>query len=302
MKIAINNLTKCYKTKKKKTLALNHVTLEFQDGEIACILGHNGAGKTTLVKSICGLLKPDEGEIYLNDKPISKNLDYAHKNCGTVLEGSRNIYYYLTAYENLQYFGMLNGLEKAMILELTDMYLELFDLKEFRNVTVNSFSRGMQQKLAIVIALMKKPDILLLDEPTLGLDIVSADSVIKILKQLADSRNISIIVTTHDINLIEQLNCRLVFMNKGTVIQDMKLIDFKKQKDKPKYKITFLKESEIPLPSEYKVINQAGEIVIFETMDYGWMRNFIQSPNLIQIEKCNQSVIDIYKGVMNSNG
>ena len=202
MSIEIKELSKCFHSKDKKTQALSNVNLSINEGEILCVLGHNGAGKTTLIKSICGLLKPDSGCVSIDGKIVHQNLLYAHKNCGTVLEGSRNIYYYLTAYENLRYFGLLNGLTQTEINEFAIKYLTMFNLEEFKDVPANSFSRGMQQKVAIIIALMKNPKILLLDEPTLGLDIISSDSVISMLKQLAENEKRSIIITTHDIHLI----------------------------------------------------------------------------------------------------
>ena len=179
MNIEIKALSKCFHSKDKKTQALSNVNLSIDEGEILCVLGHNGAGKTTLIKSICGLLKPDSGYVSIDGKIVHQNLLYAHKNCGTVLEGSRNIYYYLTAYENLRYFGLLNGLKQVEIDEFAIKYLTMFNLDEFKDVPANSFSRGMQQKVAIIIALMKNPRILLLDEPTLGLDIISSDSYAK---------------------------------------------------------------------------------------------------------------------------
>lgn len=302
MKIEISNLSKCYKSKTKVTQALNQINLNFDNGEIACILGHNGAGKTTLIKSICGLLKPENGSVKIDSKIVHENLSYAHAKCGTVLEGSRNIYYYLSAYENLRYFGLLNGLRQKEMEQLIEHYLNLFELESFRNVPANSFSRGMQQKLAIIIALMKEPDILLLDEPTLGLDIISADSVIRILKELASKRDITILITTHDINLIEQLNCRLIFMNHGEVILDSDLMNLKNKQEKSRFKIIFsTTDSETYLPEDAEIIEQQDKIVIFETYDYKWIEQHISSEDLIQIEKCSQSVIEIYKGVMNKN-
>lgn len=223
MEIEIQALSKRYKSRVKTTQALKNIHLAVDRGEIVCILGHNGAGKTTLVKSVCGLLKPDEGAVRIEGRVVHENLSFAHRKCGVVLEGSRNIYYYLTAYENLRYFGLLNGLPQKEIDRKAAMYLRLFDLEPFRNVPANSFSRGMQQKLAVIIALMKEPDILLLDEPTLGLDILSSDAVIRLLKELAAARQLAVLVTTHDVHLIEQLDARLVFMDHGAIVRDSSL-------------------------------------------------------------------------------
>ena len=299
MNVEIHGLSKCYKSRTKTTQALQDVNLTIESGEIVCILGHNGAGKTTMVKSICGLLKPDKGAVYLGEKAVHENLPYAHQKCSAVLEGSRNIYYYLTAYENLQYFGLLNGLTQKEIDEKAEKYLRLFELEQFRDVPVNSFSRGMQQKVAVIIALMKDPEVLLLDEPTLGLDIISSEAVIELLQQLAAIGEQSIIITTHDVHLIEKLNSRLVFMNHGQIIRDNKLSELKRNGESRRYRITFLLQaSGVQLPSDAVISERQKDIAIFETMDCCWLQQVLDSEQLIQIEKCSQSVADIYKAVM----
>lgn len=299
MNIEVKGLSKTYKSRAKTTQALQNINLTVKSGEIVCILGHNGAGKTTLIKSICGLLNPGEGAVYLNGKAVHENLSYAHRKCGAVLEGSRNIYYYLTAYENLRYFGLLNGLKQREIDEKADKYLELFDLKQFRDVPANSFSRGMQQKVAIIIALMKNPEALLLDEPTLGLDIISSDAVIEVLHRLAAAGERSILITTHDVHLIERLNSRLVFMNHGQIIRDSHLSELKRDGENRTYQITFqMRENGIQLPSDAAVSERQGEIAVFETMDSQWLKKTLDSEQVIQIEKRSQSVADIYKAVM----
>ena len=201
MKIDVCNLSKSYSTRTKTTHALEQVTFSVDNGEILCILGHNGAGKTTLIKSICGLLKPDSGDVLIDGISSVKDTAYAHRKCGTVLEGSRNIYYYLTAYENLQYFGILNGLTQKQIQTDAERYLQLFDLKAFRNVPASAFSRGMQQKLAITVALMKQPEILLLDEPTSHLDIFYKMEVLQTLRTQCVREGKTVICTLHEPDL-----------------------------------------------------------------------------------------------------
>lgn len=297
MKIDICALSKSYSTRTKTTHALKNVSFSVDRGEILCILGNNGAGKTTLIKSICGLLKPDSGDVLIDGVSAVKDTAYAHRKCGTVLEGSRNIYYYLTAYENLQYFGILNGLNQKQIQTDAERYLQLFDLKAFRDVPASSFSRGMQQKLAITVALMKRPEILLLDEPTLGLDILSSESVIQLLKDLAQERKLSILITTHDIHLIEQLNCRLIFMNHGKISCDSSLAQLKQEAKNTRYRVTWQIQKE-SIPADAQIQQRQNDILIFETEDAPWLADHITSPQLVQIEKCNQSVAEIYKGVM----
>lgn len=302
MNIEIRNLSKSYKSRTKTTQALRDVNLTIRSGEIVCILGHNGAGKTTLVKSICGLLRPDQGAVYLDGRAVHENLSFAHGRCSAVLEGSRNIYYYLTAYENLRYFGLLNGLGHREIDEKAAHYLRLFALEQFRDVPVNAFSRGMQQKTAIIIALMKDPEALLLDEPTLGLDILSSDAVIEILHQLASAGGRSIIITTHDVHLIERLNARMVFMNQGQVVRDSRLPELKRDGVDRRYQITLqLRPGGPELPADAEVRERQGDMAVFETADCRWLEQVLASEQLIQIEKCSQSVAEIYKAVMSGH-
>ena len=227
--ISVKGLEKTYYKNKKKVNALIDINLEINTGEIVCILGHNGAGKTSLIKCISNLILPNSGEIIIDGNLLSKNPDIAKDKIGAVLEGSRNIYYYLSPEENLRYFGLLNNLSSAEIKEKTELFLKMFDLTDRRKDPVNDFSRGMQQKVAIVVALMKDPSILLLDEPTLGLDITSTAIVKDIIRDLATKLNKTIIITTHDINLIEDLNSRLIFMNKGKIIKDAYLDELHKE-------------------------------------------------------------------------
>lgn len=297
MKIEVCDLNKSYISRTKTTHALAQVSFSVGEGEILCILGHNGAGKTTLIKSICGLLKPDSGDVRIDGISAVQDTAYAHRKCGAVLEGSRNIYYYLTAYENLQYFGMLNGLSQKQIRADAGRYLELFDLAAFRDVPANSFSRGMQQKLAITVALMKRPEILLLDEPTLGLDILSSESVIRLLLELARDKKLSILITTHDVHLIEQLNCRLIFLNQGKIRCDSSLAELKQEARNPRYRIAWQTGAE-PLPGDAQIQQRQNDILLFETEDASWLGGHIAAPQLVQIEKCSQSVAEIYKEVM----
>lgn len=297
MKIEISNLTKSYASRTKKTRALDDVSFSVADGEILCILGHNGAGKTTLVKSICGLLRPDSGQAAIDGISVVRDPNYAHRKCGTVLEGSRNIYYYLTAWENLQYFGILNGLGRRQIQQEAEHYLRLFDLAAFRDQPAGSFSRGMQQKLAIIIALMKQPEILLLDEPTLGLDILSSEAVIRMLKELARARKLSILITTHDVHLIEQMNSRLLFMEHGRIVCDSSLAELKQEPRNARYRVTWSAQAG-NLPGDARILQRQDRLLIFETGDPAWLTANLASDALLQIEKCSRSVAQIYKEVM----
>ncbi|MBK9726469.1 MAG: ABC transporter ATP-binding protein [Actinomycetales bacterium] len=218
--LVVRDLVKRY----GEVLANDHVSFNVNEGEIVCVLGANGAGKTTLIKTICGLVIPDEGECQYRGRSLGDNA-WTRASVGAVLEGSRNIYQYLSVVANLRYFGRLNRVEKGELGRRIDANLERFDLSEKRDVLVRELSRGMQQKVAILVALIKDPPILVLDEPTLGLDIPTSSRIVESIKALANEEGKIILITTHDVSVIEGLRRRVLFLKSGDLILDSTLND-----------------------------------------------------------------------------
>lgn len=302
--LKISNISKEFGKNNKKVQALNHINLQVDKGEIVCILGHNGAGKTTLIKCISGLIIPTSGEITIDSESVIKNSNIPKNKVGAVLEGSRNIYYYLTPRENLKYFGLLNNLSKREIEERTEYYLNLFDLKNRENDMVKQFSRGMQQKVAIMVALMKEPDILLLDEPTLGLDIISSSIVKNIIKELSEKSNKTIIITTHDVRLIENLDSRVVFMKEGRLVKDDYLSNLKNiigQEDTYELVITeqsFKRQMNELIETDYQVIDNRENLIIINTTSKKWIAQNIDSLDIININKKEYDFEAIYRRIL----
>ena len=302
--LKISNISKEFGKNNKKVQALNHINLQVDKGEIVCILGHNGAGKTTLIKCISGLIIPTSGEITIDSESVIKNSNIPKNKVGAVLEGSRNIYYYLTPRENLKYFGLLNNLSKREIEERTEYYLNLFDLKNRENDMVKQFSRGMQQKVAIMVALMKEPDILLLDEPTLGLDIISSSIVKNIIKELSEKSNKTIMITTHDVRLIENLDSRVVFMKEGRLVKDDYLSNLKNiigQEDIYELVITeqsFKRKMNELIETDYQVIDNRENLIIINTTSKKWIAQNIDSLDIININKKEYDFEAIYRRIL----
>ena len=211
-----------------RVAAVVEADLRVQPGEIVCILGPNGAGKTTLSKIVCGLVLADQGECTLGGRPLGDNA-FTRESVGAVLEGSRNVYNYLTTAANLRYFGRLNRVAKDVLERRIDQYLSLFDLTDKKDTLVRELSRGMQQKVAILVALIKDPQVLILDEPTLGLDIASARKMVEELRVLAAQQGKVVLITTHDIALIERLRGRVVFLREGQILLDTTMTDLQRQ-------------------------------------------------------------------------
>jgi ABC-type multidrug transport system, ATPase component len=161
------NLQKSYTEKGRGVTAVKDVSLQIMAGEVLAFLGPNGAGKTTTIKMIAGLIQPDAGWVRIADRDPHKNPE-SLRLLGAVLEGNRNVYWRLTPAENLEYFGVLRGMSQRAARLRTRELLERFNLMDKQRSLVQSLSRGMQQKLAIAVAMMHQPPLLLLDEPYSG--------------------------------------------------------------------------------------------------------------------------------------
>lgn len=215
--IVINDVYKSYVRKKEKVHALNGANLHIQEGKITALLGPNGSGKTTLIKSICKLIEIDKGEILINNIDTSKD-DRFMDEIGCILEGERNVYYYLTVYDNLYYFGKLNKIKRSVLQVKIDQVLEQLNLSHKKFSYVSELSRGMQQKVALAILLIKDPKILLLDEPTLGLDVQSSLQLIDYLSYLAKEEGKTILLTTHQLDLAESISDNIILFQDGKVL------------------------------------------------------------------------------------
>jgi ABC-2 type transport system ATP-binding protein len=217
----LSGLTKRYRRGKGWFTAVNDVTLSVPPGQVIGLLGPNGAGKTTTIKMACGLIVPTAGTIRLNGYDVGRRRADAVRQIGAVLEGSRNVYWPLTAWQNLMYFGRLKGLRGAEIRPRASRLLSDLGLWDRREETVGSYSRGMQQKVAIAAALITDPPVLLLDEPTIGLDVEAARTVRDWIAHLAADEGKTIVLTTHQLAIVQELAGRIAVIRDGSVIADL---------------------------------------------------------------------------------
>lgn len=223
--IELEGITKRYGRGDSSTLAVGDVTLRVEPGQVIGLLGPNGAGKTTIIKMICGLITPTAGTIRLGGYDVARQRGQAVRQIGAVLEGSRNVYWPLSAWENLMYFGQLKGLRAAEVKPRAERLLTELGLWERRHETVGSFSRGMQQKVAVSAALITDPPILLLDEPTIGLDVEAARTFKDWITHLARVEGKTIVLTTHQLEVAQELAKRIAVIKDGEIIADLPTID-----------------------------------------------------------------------------
>jgi ABC-2 type transport system ATP-binding protein len=214
--LEVYHLQKTYRQGGKQVQAVVDVSLTLAAGEILAFLGPNGAGKTTTIKIIAGLIRPDAGSVrILGRDPHTEPGALAQ--VGAVLEGNRNLYWRLTPLQNLEYFGVLRGLSPKAARQRGLELLETLGLGEKGEVAVQTLSRGMQQKVAIAVALLHQPALLLLDEPTLGLDVEAAQAVRSLIRQIAASGR-AILLTTHQLDVAEALSNQVAVIERGTIL------------------------------------------------------------------------------------
>jgi len=217
--IEIDGLSKIYtKRNGPAVVAVDNLSLSIPAGQIFGFLGSNGAGKTTTIKMACGLVLPTNGSVRLNGYDVQRQRGAAMRQIGAVLEGTRNVYWRLTAWQNLLYFGRIKGVSGKALKERAERLLRELELWERRNDPVRDFSRGMQQKVAIACALVADPPIVLLDEPTLGLDVQAGRTVKRWVEQLARNEGKTVVLTTHQMDLAESLCDRVAIISQGKLV------------------------------------------------------------------------------------
>ena len=210
--IETHNLVKQY----GKFVAVNNVSFEVHRGEIFGFLGPNGAGKTTTIKMIVGLLQPTSGVVKVAGYDVQSQPMLAKASSGYVPD-TPNLYAKLTGRELLRFVGDLYDIDRQQSAHRIDELLRMFDLADAADETLDSYSHGMQQKASLAAALMHDPKVLVLDEPTVGLDPKSARVIKDILRQMAD-RGAAVMLSTHILEIAERMCDRIGIINKGELV------------------------------------------------------------------------------------
>jgi len=210
--IETRNLVKKFGDK----LAVNDVSFSVNGGEVFGFLGPNGAGKTTTIKMIVGLLQPTSGSVSVAGFDVQAQPLQAKAASGYVPD-TPNLYAKLTGRELLRFVGDLYDLDRKRVAQRTDELLRILDLTAAGDDTVDSYSHGMQQKASLAAALMHDPKVLVLDEPTVGLDPKSARLIKDILRQIAD-RGAAVMLSTHILEIAERMCDRIGIIDKGGLV------------------------------------------------------------------------------------
>lgn len=206
--------------------AVDHISLEVRRGEIFGFLGPNGAGKTTTIKMLAGLLTPDQGTIVINGLDLAEQAEACKQVTGYIPDRPY-LYEKLTGFEFLQFIASLYGLDQSY-LSRCEHFLALFDLWDWRDHLIESYSHGMRQKLIMTGTFMLEPPLIVVDEPMVGLDPKSARLVKELFKNHADN-NRAIFLSTHSLEIAEELCDRIAIIQEGRMLTMGSLASLRKE-------------------------------------------------------------------------
>jgi len=218
------------KPKYKKIKAVNNISFTVEKGEMLAFIGPNGAGKSTTIKMLTGILYPTSGEIMVNGiNPAKQRKKLAYK-IGTVFGQKEQLWTHLTPYDNFKFFGAIYDIPNDEIEDRIEELSNTFELQEFINTPVRNLALGQRIRCEMVAALIHKPEILFLDEPTIGLDPVVKKNIRNLIKKMNKELGTTIFLTSHDVGDIEKLCKRVIIINKGKIIMDDTMQNLKSNK------------------------------------------------------------------------
>jgi ABC-type Na+ transport system, ATPase component len=196
--------------------AVENLSFAVGRGEVVGLLGENGAGKTTVPRMIATVLRPTSGSIEIDGLDAIRHAQAVRKRIGILFGGETGLYDRLTARENIAYFGRLYGLPPATLAERIEALAERFGMRAFLDKRVGGFSKGMKQKIAIARSLVHDPDILLLDEPTTGLDVTSANEMRRLIERFRKEGK-TVMFSSHIMSEVQRLCDRVLILHKGVL-------------------------------------------------------------------------------------
>lgn len=208
------------KPKYKKISAVNNISFNIERGEILAFIGPNGAGKSTTIKMLTGILYPTSGSVNVLGLDPTKDRKKLSYEIGTVLGQKEQLWTHLTPYDNFKFFGNIYDIKDEVIERKITELSNLFELNDFINTPVRNLSLGQRIRCEIAAALIHDPKILVLDEPTIGLDPVVKETIRTLIKRLNKELHTTIFLTSHDVGDIEKLCKRVIIINKGKLVLD----------------------------------------------------------------------------------
>lgn len=268
--IEVKNISKTFKVpiregilksffnrKYKYIKAIDNISFSIKKGEIVGYIGPNGAGKSTTIKILSGILYPDEGKVVIDKMiPYLDRKKYVRE-IGVVFGQRSQLWWDIPAIDSFELLKEIYKIDDEEYKETLNELIETLNLKEIINIPVRQLSLGSRMRLEIAASLIHRPKILFLDEPTIGLDAVSKKEVRDFIKKINKKNNITVILTTHDMNDIEALSKRIILIGKGKVLYDGTLNKLKKDYDYIK-RVTIITKEKINIKKNY-IVEQRNE-------------------------------------------
>ena len=228
MSIEVTNLKKIYKLKKhEKMTAVNDISFTIPTGEIVGFIGPNGAGKSTTIKMLTGILIPDGGSISINGMNFKKNRKQIMLKIGVVFGQKSVLCWDIPVLDTLKLFKDMYRVPDEIYKENMELFTDILGLNEFINQPPRLLSLGQRMKADLAASLLYNPDILFLDEPTIGIDVLSKEKIRDFIKKINAERHTTIILTTHDVSDIETLCEKMIIIDKGTLLYNGTLTELK---------------------------------------------------------------------------
>jgi ABC-2 type transport system ATP-binding protein len=225
----VNSVKGLIKPKYDLKSAVDNLNFSIEKGELVGYIGPNGAGKSTTIKMLSGILYPTSGDIRVNGFFPHDNRKKNAMQIGVVFGQRSQLYWDLPMEETFDVYKKMYDIDAARFKRNVEFYVELLEMKEFLRRPVRQLSLGQKMRANLAIALLHDPEIVYLDEPTIGLDIVAKDRIRKFIREINKERKTTVILTTHDMDDIEEICNRLIMIDKGRIVHDGSLKEFKKQ-------------------------------------------------------------------------
>lgn len=282
--LEVKNINKFFGKKQ----ILKDISFDIEEGEILGFVGPNGSGKTTTIKIILGLQKASSGEVYINGKNIKENFENAIKKVGAIVE-SPDMYMYLSGLDNLKLVANYYNISHDKI----DSIVEFVGLKDRIKDTVSKYSLGMRQRLGIAQAILNKPNLLIVDEPTNGLDPSGIIEFRKMLKELAKKEKMSIFISSHNLAEIENICDKVLLINEGEIVS---LDVLHEKNDKDKYKLELNSTKKLENKENIEIIDENFINYYGEKEDISKFIEFLVSKKIkiYSVVKDKESLEDIF--------
>jgi ABC-2 type transport system ATP-binding protein len=288
----LSNLKTIFKSDYKELTAVNKLNLKIKRGELVGFIGPNGAGKSTTIKMLSGILYPSEGSIKILGLVPQKNRIKLLYQIGTIFGQKQQLWFHLTPMDSFYLFRDIYEIEKNEFNNRLKELIEMFEIDRYVDTPVRKLSLGERMRCELVAALLHKPKILFLDEPTIGMDIIAKKKLREFVKKINEKEKTTILLTSHDLDDIEQLCSRVVIINHGKIIHDSPVSSIKNKLnckrlefflDSPVDKIKEMTHTKIVRKEKYMFVIEVdkSKVSLRKVIDHYFSRHPVEDINII---------------------